>query len=83
MKWVYNSKFTYDDAIERNKGLVGNKMVFLVGRYRLHVDFFSCGQNEFSAFLHGDLNEDIYTKQSFDFVYDGNLISRLNKSLYR
>ena len=35
-----------------------------------------------SAFLHGDLQEDIYMQQSEGFQEDPSLVCRLNKSLY-
>ena len=35
-----------------------------------------------SAFLHGDLKEDIYMKQPEGFIDDTSLVCRLRKSLY-
>lgn len=35
-----------------------------------------------SAFLHGDLNEEIYMEQPPNFVQEENLVCKPNKSLY-
>jgi hypothetical protein len=35
-----------------------------------------------SAFLHGDLSEEIFMEQPLGFVTDSNLVCRLQKSLY-
>ena len=35
-----------------------------------------------SAFIHGDLHEDIYMKQPKGFIHDTSLVFRYNKSLY-
>nr|GEY47047.1 hypothetical protein [Tanacetum cinerariifolium] len=77
-KWVYKTKYNSDGTIERHKGrliILGNKDA--AKNWELHhMDV----QN---AFLHGDLNEQVYMKipPGFSSQRSGRVF-RLRKSLY-
>ncbi|RVW39030.1 Retrovirus-related Pol polyprotein from transposon TNT 1-94 [Vitis vinifera] len=78
VKWVYKTKFNENGEVEKHKA----RLVVKGYTQQFRVDYTELDVK--SAFLHGELNEEIFIEQPCGYVQKGNeqKVYKLNKALY-
>ncbi|RVW35655.1 Retrovirus-related Pol polyprotein from transposon TNT 1-94 [Vitis vinifera] len=78
VKWVYKTKFNENREVEKHKA----RLVVKGYTQRFGIDYTELDVK--SAFLHGELNEEVFVKQPCGYVQKGNeqKVYKLKKALY-